>query len=364
MKLSSVTSGKNNNYNLIRILAALAVLVGHSFALLKQPEPLGQDLGISLGSIAVDLFFIASGFLVTGSLLQRQNLQEYLLARALRIFPGLLVVLLLSVFVLGAVFTSLTLTAYYSHPQTYYYLHKCLTLVTGAAYYLPGVFESNPYKGAVNGSLWTMVYEVKMYIFLAIFWAVCRVSKNHGLLLFRRLILLLATGAGIFSLVHYFSSAEHSPADGLFFMFFSGAAYAVLKDKVQLSARLFWPLCLALLGSAMLNQQAFFLVYQVSLAYILFYLAYVPAGLIRKYNVLGDYSYGVYIYAFPVQQSLIALYPAISVAVLTLLSGAVTLMLAVLSWYLIEQPALAFKGRFVARRQSASSLAAHTAPPV
>jgi peptidoglycan/LPS O-acetylase OafA/YrhL len=363
MKLSSVTSGKNNNYNLIRILAALAVLVGHSFALLKQPEPLGQDLGISMGSIAVDLFFIASGFLVTGSLLQRQNLREYLLARALRIYPALLIVVLLSVFVLGAVFTSLPLASYYSHPQIYYYLHKCLTLVTGAAYYLPGVFENNPYKGALNGSLWTMVYEVKMYIFLAIFWAICHVWKTQGLLLFRRLIVLLAAGAGIFSLVHYFSSAEHGPADGLFFMFFSGAAYAVLKDRVILSARVFWSLCLALLGSAMLSQSAFFLVYQFSLAYILFYLAYVPAGFIRKYNTLGDYSYGVYIYAFPVQQSVIALFPEISVATLTALSVSLTLLLAIFSWYLIEQPALALKGRFVASRQSARSVAVHPAPP-
>jgi peptidoglycan/LPS O-acetylase OafA/YrhL len=209
-----------------------------------------------------------------------------------------------------------------------------------------------------------MVYEVKMYIFLAIFWAICHVWKTQGLLLFRRLIVLLATGAGIFSLVHYFSSAEHSPADGLFFMFFSGAAYAVLKDRVMLSARIFWPLCLALLGSAMLSQSAFFLVYQFSLAYILFYLAYVPAGRIRKYNALGDYSYGVYIYAFPVQQSVIALFPGISVALLTLLSVSVTLMLAVLSWYLLEQPALAIKGRFVANSKPAKSLNLDPAPPV
>lgn len=363
MKLSSLTSGKNNNYNLIRILAALAVLFGHSFALLKQPEPLGQDLGISLGSIAVDLFFIASGFLVTVSLLRRPSLRDYLLARALRIYPALLVVLLLTVFVLGALMTSLPLAAYYSHPQIYYYLHKCLSLVTGAAYYLPGVFETNPYKAAVNGSLWTMVYEVKMYIFLAIFWALCHISKKHGLLLFRCLILFAVAISGIFGLFQNFSKIENNPSYSLFFMFFSGAAYAVLKEKVQLSARLFWPLCIALLGSALLSSlaldtRAFFLVYQLSIAYILFYLAYVPAGLLRKYNALGDYSYGVYIYAFPVQQTLIALYPGISVTELTALAVTLTLLLALLSWHLIEQRALTLKGYFFASRKPEIRLAA------
>ncbi|MCX7220851.1 MAG: hypothetical protein NTY70_18540 [Burkholderiales bacterium] len=82
-----------------------------------------------------------------------------------------------------------------------------------------------------------------------------------------------------------------------------------------------------------------------------------------QYNTLGDYSYGVYIYAFPVQQSVIALFPEISAVALTALSLSVTLLLAMLSWHLIEQPALALKGRFGAKSQSARSLAVHPAPP-
>lgn len=153
MQLSSFTQGKNNNFNLIRIIAALAVLVGHSFALLRQPEPLGQSLGMSLGSISVDVFFIASGFLVAGSLMLRQRIGDYLLARVLRIFPGLLVMLLLTVFGLGVYFTSLPVSAYLQHAETHRYFLKCASLVSGVAYTLPGVFEGRPYQGAVNGSL-------------------------------------------------------------------------------------------------------------------------------------------------------------------------------------------------------------------
>jgi peptidoglycan/LPS O-acetylase OafA/YrhL len=351
MKLASVTQGKNNNFNVIRILAAFAVLFGHSFALLKQPEPLSQVLGMSLGSIAVDLFFIASGFLVTGSLLQRQSLRDYLLARVLRIYPALSVVLVSTVFVLGAFFTSLPLSSYYSDSTIYFYLKKCLTLITGAAYYLPGVFEANPYKGAVNGSLWTMVYELQMYIFLAIFWALCSLIKKNGIQFFRAVIIISTIVAGVLVLVYRFYNWEGGQPIGLFFLFFSGAAYAVLKERVHLSSRLFWGLCLALVSSALIHKEAFFLLYQLSIAYVLFYLAYIPAGVIRKYNAVGDYSYGVYIYAFPVQQSVIALIPGISVFALTALSASVTLLLAALSWHLIERRALDLKKIFVKNAQ-------------
>ncbi len=363
MKLASVTQGKNNNFNVIRILAAFAVLFGHSFALLKQPEPLSQVLGMSLGSIAVDLFFIASGFLVTGSLLQRQSLREYLLARVLRIYPALFMVVLLTVFVLGAFFTSLPLTSYYSDSQIYFYLKKCMTLITGVVYYLPGVFETNPYKGAVNGSLWTMFHELKMYIFLAIFWALCGLTKKNNIQVFRGVIVVSAIVAGVLVLVYRFCNWEESQSNRLFFLFFSGAAYAVLKERVYLSSRLFWALCLVLVTSALIHKQVFFLVYQLSIAYILFYLAYIPAGVIRKYNAVGDYSYGVYIYAFPVQQSVIALIPGISVFALTALSASVTLLLAVLSWHLIERRALDLKKFFVKKAQLEPRLVNCPLPP-
>lgn len=348
MKLSNFTQGKNNNFNLIRIIAALAVLVGHSFALLNQAEPLAASLGMSLGSIAVDLFFIASGFLVAGSLLSRQNLAEYVWARVLRIYPALLLMLLLTVFGLGALLTSLPLASYYFDPQLYSYLMKCLTLVTGAAYYLPGVFENNPYPRAVNGSLWTMVYEVKMYIFLGLFFWLSRVAKKQREMLLCALILTSAAVSAVLVFIHHFYLLDESQAVRLFFMFFSGAAYWLLKERIRLSGLIFSLLGIALLASGALSQQLFFAVYQLGIGYILFYLAYVPAGWIRKYNAAGDYSYGVYIYAFPVQQSVLAWYPGMSAWALMGWSALITLALAIASWHLIEQRALALKRRLLA----------------
>src|SRR4051812_37390900 len=100
MKLSDVARGRDNNFNLIRVLAALAVLVTHSFTLAlgtSDAEPFAHSLGMTPGGMAVDIFFVTSGFLVTASMLQRQNIIAFLWARALRIFPALWVMLIVTV---------------------------------------------------------------------------------------------------------------------------------------------------------------------------------------------------------------------------------------------------------------------------
>lgn len=129
-------------------------------------------------------------------------------------------------------------------------------------------------------------------------------------------------------------------------MFFTGSTFFILEDRITLSPAVFFTFATVLLLS-MHNRQAFFVVYMLTLAYILFYIAYVPSGLIHEYNRLGDYSYGIYIYAFPVQQSIAARLPGISVPSMIFLSTAVTLTLSVLSWHLLEKHALRLKSRSI-----------------
>jgi peptidoglycan/LPS O-acetylase OafA/YrhL len=187
LKLSNCTQSKDNNFNLIRIIAAVAVLITHSFALVNgtgDAEPFRYSLGMTIGSIAVDVFFITSGFLVSASLINRQSTVEFILARFLRIYPALLVMLFLSVFVLGVFFTSLPLSSYLLDSKTYIYLLKCSTLVAGVVYQLPGVFDKNPYQYAINGSLWTMPYEIRMYIILVFVWFASKIAKKNRLRIF------------------------------------------------------------------------------------------------------------------------------------------------------------------------------------
>lgn len=305
MKLSGYTQGRDNNFNFIRIVAALAVLVTHSFALAigtADAEPFRESLGMTMGSIAVDVFFITSGFLVTSSLLNRQSTIEFIWARALRIFPALLVMLFLTVFVLGVLVTTLPLTTYLSLPETYIYLTKCATLFMGVSFNLPGVFDDNPYKSAVNGSLWTMPYEVRMYAILAFVWFSLRITPKLRLTAFQVVIVTFALAAGSYILSGQFYPHSASPFVKLFFMFFVGATFYVLREYIVLSRWLFWFFVICLFV-ATINKHGFFAVYMFTIAYILFYLAYVPSGHIRRYNQLGDYSYHMVFTSMPSQFS-------------------------------------------------------------
>lgn len=352
MRLSQVTSSHENNFNLIRLLAAWAVLVSHSYALAigsGQAEPLRRWLKMTPGSIGVDIFFIISGFLVTGSMLRRHSMLEFLWARALRIYPALWVMLVIVVGLIGAGFTTVSLHDYFSSRFTLEFVLRNAVLFGGISYVLPGVFEDLPYPKAVNGSLWTMYHELRMYTLLACAWMAMLVLPRSNVRAFRVLMILVAAFAAIANFYVYFAyPGEERPFWHLCFMFFSGASMYVLREKVSVTWSGLWLAAIAILVST-LNVDVFFVVYSLSLGYLLLCLAYVPEGAVRKYNKLGDYSYGIYIYAFPVQQSVVALNPGISPGSLIVWSSLITLALAVVSWTFLERHMLDMKPRCVTR---------------
>jgi peptidoglycan/LPS O-acetylase OafA/YrhL len=347
MLLSKYTASRDNNFNLIRFLAASLVLISHSYPIilgLGAQEPLVQSLGISLGSIAVDVFFIASGFFIAASFNYKSSLKSFVMARLLRIYPALIVTVLLSTFVLGLYFTSLTFNEYLSNNQTYRYLLKNITLISGVEYYLPEVFKQNPYPNAVNGSLWTLPYEIKMYcfmmMFISLFSLIERKMKSAGL------AGVLIIGLTFFALITYILNHFYSFYEGqslkLFTMFFMGSAFFYLKERVSIRSKFGIPVIIAF-GIAMLSKDIFFVIYTLLLPYLVFYLAYIPAGKIRSFNKLGDYSYGIYIYAFPIQQMVAALIPNCGIYQMISLSFLGTIIMAYLSWHLIEERALKLK---------------------
>jgi peptidoglycan/LPS O-acetylase OafA/YrhL len=345
MKLANYVQGRDNNFNLIRIVAAYAVLVTHGFALtvgIEDAEPFRDVLGMTIGSIAVDVFFITSGFLVTASLLTRQNTIEFIWSRILRIYPALLVMLVLTVLGLGPFLTTVPLSSYFSSSVTYTYFLKCLTLFSGVAFELPGVFEKNPYQNAVNGSLWTMPYEVRLYALLILTWIILGFLREARVKAFRISVVLITVLTACFFVLAHLDFVPGYLFFKLSFMFFTGASFFVLKEKIELSKFVFYFLFLITLVS-MLDKQIFFIVYTITIPYLLFFIAYFPSGFIRKYNKLGDYSYGIYIYAFPVQQSIILLNPGISILSTIVISSTITLIFAVLSWHFLEKNALKLK---------------------
>lgn len=352
MRLAQLAGGRkeDNNFNLMRIVAALAVLVTHSYSLATgdiDAEPLRRLTGMTPGTMAVDLFFVTSGFLVTKSLLSRGSVLEFLWARGLRIYPALLVMIVLLVFGVGLAFTSLPDGAYLTDPATRTFLLRTTTLVSGAVFPLPGVFAANPYPDVVNGSLWTMMYEIRLYLALALLWMLAMVVGGARARIFRAAVVAVAALCVVYTLWAVLGGFAQQKTM-LPLMFFAGAACYVMGRRVELSM----PLALLLAGAVVIcavvaSRPVFTVVYLLAVPYLVLCAAFAHTPRLFRYNRLGDYSYGIYIYAYPVQQSIVALFPGIGVLALTLSSGALTLALAVLSWHLVEKRALGLKSTMV-----------------
>jgi peptidoglycan/LPS O-acetylase OafA/YrhL len=347
--LGELTAGRDNNLNLIRFLAAFAVLISHSFPLALgegAKEPLGGATGITIGTMAVDIFFVTSGFLVTGSLLTRASLVDFTLSRILRIYPALIAVVITTI-VGGLFISTLPVVEYLTHPQLARYLIINSTMLK-AEYELPGVFGANPYPKSVNGSLWTLPWELRMYVLLAVLWAGSHLFGSRrrswceaaivligcssvGMLLLPKLLPGLLPSWLVFG-------KQFLPA------FFIGGAFYVMRAHIKLVSATFWGCIVALVVSgALLTHDYFFVVYFLTMPYALLYAAFMPRGRVRRFNRLGDYSYGIYIWAFPVQQTVAFLVPGISVHGLILVAAPVTLVLAWCSWHLIEHRSLRMK---------------------
>lgn len=322
------------------MLAALAVLFSHSFTLALVPdeaEPLLRRLGMSLGTMAVGIFFTISGYLVTASLLSRGSVADFLRARARRIYPGLWVALALTVLVLGPMVTTLGVSEYLTHPRTWFHALKNGTLVFGFVDRLPGVFAGVPYPHAVNGSLWTLPLELRLYLALAALYLVlARLARGRE----RAWIgpPLAALAAACVSLVAWQGEGA-SPALRFAALFFVGAAMQVYRQRVAFGAAGML-VAAAILCAASVDTGLFALAFVSAGGCLVLCAAFVPGGVLRRYNRLGDYSYGLYIYAFPVQQMVASLVPGIGVAGMFLTSATITLALAMASWRFVEAPAL------------------------
>jgi peptidoglycan/LPS O-acetylase OafA/YrhL len=350
VRLSECAVDRNNNFNLIRLVAALSVIFSHSVAILGLPpdrEFFFDHVGLSLAEMAVDVFFVTSGFLVAASLINRGDVIAFLWARALRIYPALWVMLALTVFALAPWLTSRSAGDYFAAEKTYEYFAKCATLLGGVRYTLPGVFDAMPRGGEFNGSLWTLPIELRLYLTLAAGWLAFAVAPTIRV---RALTVIapLATAAFLMLILRgRLAGADFNAANIRVFMFLYGTTLYLWRDKVPIGSG-FLLAAVGCLGLVAFNKSAFFVAYALCLAPLVLHFAYLPKGRIRAFNDWGDCSYGVYIYAFPIQQTLAFLFPAISLAAMIASSALASLTTAALSWQLIERRALAHKEDFAA----------------
>ncbi|NVJ05903.1 acyltransferase [Myxococcus sp. AM001] len=355
--LQTRLDSRRNNLDFLRFAAAAGVLFSHAF-------PLGEGKGtveplesftrgqLSLGRLGVAVFLIISGVLITRSWERTPDAARFIWARALRIFPGLGAMLLLTVGVLGPAFTRLPLGDYFTAPDSALYLLGNFAL-SWPQWHLPGVFEANAYPHAVNGSLWTLKYEVGFYV----------LTLGLGLtgLLRRGVVVLGFVGAAVAPFV----TGRLGFWPELYLYFGGGVALYQWRAHVRMSP---WVAAACVAGWLITARLGYGCRIATGLlgGYVVLYLAFRPVGALADFGRRGDLSYGVYLYAFPVQQTVSALLGGrtawwVNAAV----ALPCVLLLAALSWRWVEQPALRRKDRLPAwaRRPAAPVTALPETPP-
>lgn len=328
---------RQDNFLLLRHFAAVLLIYSHCYALATSAKGRADIVahvlpGFYGGKVAIILFFAISGFLVTSSYLRHPQLPRFITARVLRIYPAYVACLVVVVVATGLWFTRLSPADFFAHPQTRDYLLHNLQL-TGLHYVLPGAYDASGYPGVANGSLWSLALEVRLYMYIAAL-GLC------GLFRLRWLAAALLAGGVIAALFGWHLLGPDTEGKrALTCVFAATAAAACIAQWIPVSTRVLAVLC----GTTWLFYETH-LGYGMTIAclgYFTFWFAYrLPA---IPLPLPGDYSYGLFLYGFPVQQALIQFMPDIGVLALTAAALGISLILAALSWHGIERRALDLK---------------------
>lgn len=356
-----VRTHDRGNFDLIRLAAAGAVVVSHAFLLSRPLSAGGRPTGLdpleaidgarfSLGSLAVDVFFVLSGYLVAQSWLADRRPAAYLARRGLRIMPALAVTVLLSAAVVGPLLSTLPIGEYATAPATRGYLGNVLLFHNQAT--LPGVFQGNTWHPDVNGSLWTLRYEASWYLVIPL---VCAAGAGMARRLAPALLAAALTAVAVMPL----GTGRPLPLEldlslvlvlGCFAL--AGMVLYLFRDAVPMRgwlALLLLALWVATWRTPLLNVTAV-----LAFGYSAVYAATRKPPLGGRLQPAADISYGVYLYGFLAEQIADwALGSHATPLFVLLLGGALAVGVAMLSWAWVEAPALRLKSRLLSRARAA-----------
>ena len=339
-RLIEAGEGRVNNFDALRVTLALMVIFSHSYPLLlgsNSREPFHRWTGgqQTAGEVAVEGFFLISGFLIAASWLRSRGLLDYLRRHSLRIIPGFLVAVAFSSLIAGPMLAA--------DAGQYWSRFEVRPFVIGALN-LEGAYSPGP---TTNGSLWSIRYEFLCYLVVAAMGLI-------GLLRRRGLVVLALVGClGIYAsqlhlglkmpgsrLTWFWGFPDFWPR--LAANFLAGVCFYLYAGRVVLSGRLAIAAAIGLiLAAAFPTGRLLPLLIPPLGGYLLFYLAYLPAGRLSDIAKRGDLTYGLYLYAFPVQLLLVAWFrPRLDPLGLFFAATALTSILAALSWHLVERPCL------------------------
>lgn len=341
--LAEYADGRRDNILLMRLLAAFLVVLGHC-GLAGPGAWIFDPIALVFRNMAAHLvglmmFFTISGFLITLSFERRPHLLRFLRARALRLMPALVVCVLAWAFVLGPLLSSVPLRVYFDPARDdnpYGYARAAISLIEPLRLHLPGLFEHNPANSAVNGPLWSISREASLYLWVAAA-GTLRLLRLRWLTsiaiatLFAWLIVVpMMTGP--------FLQTRH--LDLVVQGFFgAGVIACLLRHRVPVSTPLM--IILAVVCFASRHSIHSLPVIWLTVGYFTLWLAYVPVLPAIPANV--DVSYGVYLWAWPVQQAIVQTGVVREPILLFVIVVPVLLVIGLLSWLAVEKPALRLK---------------------
>ena len=346
---------RRNNFDFLRFLFATLVLFYHCFGLLPPGGPgrggIVERAATLAGGGSVDFFFVISGFLVTMSRQRSAGVWWFLKKRALRIYPGFVLASAACAFIAGPLGAD-SAAAYWHHFRFLkfaLYLFLLPADVVGPD--MARVFTRLPFRGVINGSFWTLRYEFEMYLLTAAFGSLGLLRRGRAFwvgALFLLLYLLFAVSQAtrLLSIPDVEIPWVGNPSAWLRLSacFLSGMTFYLYRDRIPASPALFG---LSLLVLLLAGQRPEWSSAALPLfgSYALFSFAFQPRIRLENFALWGDFSYGMYLYAFPVQQLLI-LYvgESLTPALLFAVAFPLTLACAAVSWHLVERPCLGLRG--------------------
>lgn len=342
--LEECIEGGRDNILLVRLIAALLVIYGHcavggantvpyDFVHWVVPDIWTQLLGLYA-------FFLLSGILVTLSYLRTPHLARFLRARLLRIWPALAVCVLAWAFVFGPMLTELPLATYFSteRPDSpYRYAYQGLSIFQ-TPHFLPGVFAHNFAANHVNSPLWTIAAESTLYLWVA----------GAGVLRLLRLPWLTSFAiAAIFSYLILWPMSRgqvdltHQLQPIVQGFFGAGVIMCLLRKYIRVSSGIMLVIAIAFgLSRLTMHHLPFAL---LATAYGVLWIAYVPR--LPEMPLRADFSYGAYLWGWPVQQTIVQVLHVKSPLVIFAIAAPIALVIGALSWFWIEKPALRLKDR-------------------
>jgi peptidoglycan/LPS O-acetylase OafA/YrhL len=330
-------------------IAAAPEASGHVWHLLHQIRNLitGSSNDSHYYGMLVPMFFALSGFLVTGSAFRTRAVRSFLTFRILRIVPALFTEVTLSALVLGPALTVVSMQTYFTDPKLYSYFGNIIGRVR---FQLPGLFLSNPVPDLVNRNLWTLPSEFYCYLIIAVLIATGLLFKRT---LFSAFFAAATVAINVVNIFAGYAESNHN-LSFIVYYFFAGAFMYHWRQWIPFHPAFF---AIAVVGTWYhFNGNHSILIFPILTTYIIVYLGTVDLPRIPVLQS-GDYSYGIYLYGFPIAQALVAARPEFRGHGLWIfaVAGILTFAFAAMSWHFIEKGALKLK-HFGARKPATSQI--------